>query len=236
MIKLYQYPANLGLANASPFCLKLETWLRIAGLDYEVVNTADPRKTPMGKLPVIEHEGKQVADSSCAIAYLQKACAIQLDTSLNPGERGAGHALRRMLEEHTYWALIYFRWLDEDGWKQTREAFFGHLTGMAQRFLPGLVRKKIRRDALGHGLSLHSKDEILRRFGEDMRALADYLGEKPYFGGYQATTIDATAYGFLAQILLAEPATPLLAIAQEHPALVAFTERMHARYFPAPSS
>ena len=32
MIKLFQFPPAFGLPNASPFCMKLETWLRMAGL------------------------------------------------------------------------------------------------------------------------------------------------------------------------------------------------------------
>lgn len=231
MITLYQYPPGLGLANASPFCLKLETWLRMAALDYTVVNTPDPRKTPMGKLPVIEHAGRQVADSSCAVAYLEKACGINLNAQLNPTERAVSHALNRMLEEHSYWALVYYRWLSDKGWSSTRGQFFGDMNAVLQSFVPGMIRKQLRRDAHGHGLSRHSEDEILRRFGEDMRALSDFLGEKPYLGGYQPANVDATAYGFLAQVLLAELETPLAGLTREHDNLVAYTQRMHQRYY-----
>jgi hypothetical protein len=30
-IKLFQFPRMFGIPNVSPFCCKLETWLRIAG-------------------------------------------------------------------------------------------------------------------------------------------------------------------------------------------------------------
>ncbi len=30
MIRLFQFPPAMGLPNASGFCLKLETWLRMA--------------------------------------------------------------------------------------------------------------------------------------------------------------------------------------------------------------
>jgi hypothetical protein len=43
-IKLFQFSRMLGIPNISPFCCKLETWLRIAGVSYEVVDTSDPRK------------------------------------------------------------------------------------------------------------------------------------------------------------------------------------------------
>lgn len=231
MIRLFQFAPALGLPNASPFCLKLETWLRMAGLDYEVVITPDPRKTPLGKLPVIEHDGRHIADSGCAIAYLEKACNVRLNASLNPAERAHAHALMRMIEEHDYWAALYFRWLDDSGWEATREAFFGSMNPVARGIATRLVRSKIRRDARGHGLALHSADEICRRFEEDMKVLAVSLGERPYFGGYQPANIDASAYGLLAQVLQAELRTPLRELAGQHPNLLEYVARMRERYF-----
>src|SRR5262249_2576020 len=43
-IKLFQFPRMFGIPNISPFCCKLETWLRMTGISYEVVDTPDPRK------------------------------------------------------------------------------------------------------------------------------------------------------------------------------------------------
>jgi hypothetical protein len=40
MIKLYQFNAAWGLPNPSPFCMKVETYLRMVSLPYEVVNGA----------------------------------------------------------------------------------------------------------------------------------------------------------------------------------------------------
>lgn len=41
MIKLHQFPPVFG-GKISPFTLKLETWLRVAGLPYEVVTMLNP--------------------------------------------------------------------------------------------------------------------------------------------------------------------------------------------------
>jgi hypothetical protein len=51
-IKLFQFPRMFGIPNVSPFCCKLETWLRIAGIPYEVVDTPDPRTGPQGQTAV----------------------------------------------------------------------------------------------------------------------------------------------------------------------------------------
>jgi hypothetical protein len=51
MIRLHQYPPMFGIPNPSPFCMKLETWLRMTRLPFEVVRVVDPRKGPKGRVP-----------------------------------------------------------------------------------------------------------------------------------------------------------------------------------------
>ncbi len=231
-ITLYQFAPAFGIPNASPFCLKLETWLRMAGLEYKTRITPDPRKAPMGKLPMIEVDGQKVADSQCAIEHLEKVRGVKLNTQLNLVERGRALALTRMLEEHSYWALIYFRWLDDEGWEVTRETFFSKLNPLLRAIAPGMVRRKTARDAKGQGLSRHSRDQILHRYNEDINALAANLGERPYFGGYQPANIDAVAFALLANVLLSSMHLPLTDITRQHPNLVAYANRMQENYFP----
>jgi glutathione S-transferase len=70
MIKLHQFPLVFG-RNVSPFALKLETWLRLAGLPYELVPTRNPGQGPKGKLPfIVDDDGTVVADSSLIIEHL----------------------------------------------------------------------------------------------------------------------------------------------------------------------
>ena len=59
MIELLQFPPMLGLMNASPFCMKVEVFLRLAGLEYRTVSTS-PLRAPKGKLPVIRDEGRTI--------------------------------------------------------------------------------------------------------------------------------------------------------------------------------
>ncbi len=67
---LHQFPAMLGLPNASPFCMKLETFLRLAGLDYTIAEEDDPRVSPTKRLPFIEADGRVIPDSEACIRYL----------------------------------------------------------------------------------------------------------------------------------------------------------------------
>jgi glutathione S-transferase len=75
-IKLFQFPRMFGIPNVSPFCCKLETWLRIAQVPYEVVDTPDPRVGPNGKLPFIEDAGMRIPDSSFIVDHLVKTRGV----------------------------------------------------------------------------------------------------------------------------------------------------------------
>ena len=57
MITLHQFPPAFGLPNASPFCLKLELYLHMAGLPYRNSYTLELHKTPKGKLLVVKGDG-----------------------------------------------------------------------------------------------------------------------------------------------------------------------------------
>ncbi|WP_434380566.1 Tom37 metaxin N-terminal-like domain-containing protein [Melittangium boletus] len=115
MITVYQTPVAWGTPNLSPFCFKLEAYLRMTGLPYEV-KLADLRKAPKGKVPYVEFEGQRMGDSQFIIEYLKKKHGDPLDKELTPMQVAVGHTVRRMLEECTYWYIVYMRWADEAGW------------------------------------------------------------------------------------------------------------------------
>ena len=117
MITLHQFGPAFGLRTASPFGLKLEAYMRLAGIPYRVEHFAgNPSKAPKGKIPFItDDDGRQMGDSALIIEHLVEKHGDKLDAHLTPAERAAGHALRRMTEEGLYFAILYSRWIDDAG-------------------------------------------------------------------------------------------------------------------------
>jgi Glutathione S-transferase, C-terminal domain len=122
MIKLYQFAPAFGLPNASSFCLKLETYLRMVGIPFESVYSIE-----MGK---------------------------------------------------------------------------------------------------------HSSEEIYAIGIADLTALSDFLSDKPFFFGSEPTSLDAAAYGILANILWAPFDSPIKNKAQQLANIVAYCTRMRDQYYP----
>ena len=96
MIELYQFHPSLGLPNMSPFCLKLETWLRMAGLPYENHNTNDPREAPLGKLPSLKVDNRMIPDSTLCIDYLKHKHDIDFNRHLTLEQKAQSHALKAL--------------------------------------------------------------------------------------------------------------------------------------------
>lgn len=231
MIRLYQFPPAFGLPNASPFCMKVETYLRMAGLAYECVNDANHMKAPKGKLPYIEDDGKLVADSTFIIEHLKQTYGDPLDAHLASEQRAIGLAMQRLLEENFYWAVVYSRWIDGAGFALVKETFFARLPLPLKLVLPHLARRAVRRQLRGHGMGRHGRDEIYAIGRRDLAAVAGLLADKPFLLGDRPTSYDASAYAFLASVLWVPLDSPLKQHARERPNLEAYCRRMQQRYF-----
>jgi glutathione S-transferase len=232
MIKLYQFQPVFGLPNASPFCMKVENYLRMAGLPYEIAPNASHFKAPKGKLPYIEDGGKAIADSSFIIEYLKSTYGDTLDAKLTPLENAQAVALKRMMEENLYWALVYSRWVEPQGWAVTKAEFFKPVPALLRGPIAALARRGITKQMWGHGMGRHGAEEVYHIGKTDITALADFLSDKPYFMGDSPTSLDATAYAFLANIILVPLDSMLKQHALQYPQLERYCQRMRARYYP----
>jgi glutathione S-transferase len=228
---LHELPGAWGLPSISPFCLKLQTWMRIAGIPYTTVVDATPFGAPKGKLPFIEHDGRRIGDSGFAIDYVSEAFGADPDAGLSAVERATGLALRRLVEENLYWTMVYDRWLVEENWAVFRDVVLGGVPAPLRLVVAPIARRGVRRQLVGHGIGVHARDEIRAIGRRDMNALADILSEKPFFFGDSPSGFDATAYGFLANMLEVPIETPVKDAGLRHPNLRAYLARMRERYW-----
>ena len=110
MITLYTFGPGFGLPDPSPFVMKGEMLLKLAKLPYQA-NTKGFRRAPKGKLPFIDDDGTIVADSTLIRMHLEQKYSIDFDRGLSTRDRGIAWAMEKMLEDHVYWVLVYWRWL-----------------------------------------------------------------------------------------------------------------------------
>ncbi len=235
MLTLYQMPRAWGIPNISPPCAKLETWLRITNIPYEL-GPFDLSRAPKGKVPFVEDGDAVTGDATLLLDELKARYGVDPDQHLTPAERGVGLAFRRMLKEDFYWSIVYFRWRDEQNFLTMRDTFLGMLPPV----LPEEVRLQIVDGAKANllaqlqqqGMGRHSREEVAQLGIADLEAVSDFLGDKPFFFGEQATTTDATVFAALSNIIDAPIPSPIKDFALSRSNLVAHTLRIEQRYFP----
>jgi glutathione S-transferase len=228
---VHQIPGAFGLPSIGPFSLKLEAYLRIVGLPYETVVDPTPFKAPKGKLPWLEHEGKSIGDSGFIIEYLEQRFGCDPNATLSAEQRAIALAMRRLLEDDLYWALVYDRWMVDENWKLTRQAVLGGIAAPLRLVVAPIARRGVRRQLDAQGMGRHSQAEIHAIGTKDVEAVSTFLADKPFMMGSAATEIDAVAYGILANIMLVPYVTPIKDAALGRPNLVAFLARMRDTYF-----
>lgn len=227
MITLYSFGPGFALPDVSPFVMKTELQLKMADVPY-CLERASPRAAPKGKLPFIRDGERVIGDSTFIRRYIETSRGIDLEAGLDAEARAKGWAIERMLEDHLYWAILHLRWADDANFAKGPSQFFAGL--------PDAVRDERRAQFVArieaHGLGRNDAAEVAELGDRSLASLSTLLGERPYLFGPSPTAVDATAFAMAASAQTPFFDGPLAGRARGYANLVAYVERMRARYYP----
>ena len=230
MLKLVQFHPAFGIRNMSPYCLKLETYLRMAGLEHEVVWNSDTSKAPKGKLPYIIDGDTVMGDSALIIDYLKEKHGDPLDGALTPEQKAQMLAWRSLFEDSLMFPILHARWIDPVGWEKMK-TLFDRMPLPLRLTIPGIVRNGVRKQLYSQGMGRHTQEEIYGFGVQYLEAIEIQLGDKTFVLGDTPTSLDATAYGFLANLVDTDFDNPLNRKACGTPSFVAYCARIKQGYF-----
>uniref|UniRef100_A0A3Q1NJI5 Failed axon connections homolog, metaxin like GST domain containing n=2 Tax=Bos TaxID=9903 RepID=A0A3Q1NJI5_BOVIN len=176
-IILHQFARpNNGVPSLSPFCLKMETYLRMADLPYQ--NYFGGKLSAQGKMPWIEYNHEKVSGTEFIIDFLEEKLGVNLNKNLGPHERAISRAVTKMVEEHFYWTLAYCQWVDN--LNETRKMLSlsggGPFSNLLRWVVCHITKGIVKREMHGHGIGRFSEEEIYMLMEKDMRSLAGLLG------------------------------------------------------------
>lgn len=217
--------------TSGPFPLKLLTWMRMAKIDHEIVIENDPRKGPKGKSPWIEDGDVRIGDSSIIIEHLTERFGVDLDEGVTDDEKARALPVQRMLEEHYHQAFEHQLFLGRGG-EDRLEEFAATLPPVLRWIVPKVMLRQLRAQLHARGLGRHVEEEIIAQGKADLLALSQLLGDRRYFLGDRATSIDACIFGFLGVTVYVQGDNPLFTYAASLPNLMRYCDRMREAYFP----
>ncbi|XP_066983590.1 failed axon connections isoform X2 [Macrobrachium rosenbergii] len=205
VVYLYQFTRTPVLPSLSPYCLKVETWLRLAGIKYENVDHKMKYKSKKGQLPFVEVNGEEIADSAIIIKELGSRYNQDLDAGLTPEQRNVAHATISMIENHFAWVVKWWRCRCPGEWVRAaklnlQQALNTRIPNAVLNFAFKLRFRQAAKKVRAHGIGVHKPEEIEEFGHNDLMVLSDLLGDKPFFFGDAPTTLDVVAFANLAQV------------------------------------
>lgn len=213
----------------SPFCIKLETYLRFTQTAYTTAS-ANMMKAPKGKVPYVQIDGNFMADSQLIIEHIESTRETPLNQGLSEAQQAIGHMVQRTLDEAFYFIGMYLRWIPDDSFASVSSEFKKFLP-KGVSFMLRFIRSRTRKALFLQGTGRHTDDEIQNKGAADMVALARILGTKPYLLRDSPTTYDTSVYAFLEAVLGFPHDSKVKRTAVENTNLVEYRDRIRETWW-----
>ena len=156
---------------------------------------------------------------------------VDLNRGLTQPERAEALAFERMIEDDLCWIMLWSRWCQPHNWEANKDAIFGRFPPVFRDVASWFARRKIKRDIRSQGMGRHSEDEIFRLGRYDLMALSDFLSDKPFFMGEAPTTLDASAFSLLINVMWCPIESELKVQAKSLENLTTYCERIRDRFY-----
>lgn len=232
MIKLYGFGKAFGVVDVSPFVVKVDLFLKLAGIEFEYIGDfSQLKKSPKNKFPFIDDNGTKIGDSTFILKYLTKEYDIKLDVHLSETQKSQAVLYTKALDESLYWCLVYSRWVKEDTWPLLCDAFFSQLPIPFKWIMPSIIRKDVKNTLRRQGFGRHNETELLTLADDHFSALSMLLGENNYFFGEQVSSFDAIVYASLCEFISVDFFNSFNQQARKYDNLIRYCQRIETQYY-----
>jgi len=211
---LYSYPSLFGVADNNGYGLKVFAFLKLAEVPFVHQHTFDASQAPRQQLPYIVDDGQALGDSDTII-----------DAGLSVAQQNTAHLINRMLDD-LYWVMSYSRWKDEEFWPTFRDALRTEHPSVSAEALEK-AREYNSQRYYYQGIGRFAPAAAYARGLADLQVLADLVPSHGYLFGPGPTSIDASIYGFIANIYFYSIETPLKQFVTSHSNLVGHCTAIH---------
>jgi glutathione S-transferase len=214
-----------GVADNNGYGLKVFAFLKLTGLPFRHEHILDASKAPRGQLPYIVDGSATVGDSETILAYLTKKYHLTLDAALTEAQRTQNLLITRTLDD-LYWVMSYSRWKDERYWRAFRDALLREHPSLTDEVLTK-AREFNGLRYYYQGIGRYDPDAAMARGLADLAALATLIPANGYVHGEKPSSIDASIYGFTANIYFYDIETPLKKFVVAHDNVVRHCRAIH---------
>uniref|UniRef100_A0A7I4YBP3 GST C-terminal domain-containing protein n=1 Tax=Haemonchus contortus TaxID=6289 RepID=A0A7I4YBP3_HAECO len=230
-VYLYQFPRIKTIPNLSPYCLKVETFLKINKIPYEVCPLKMGRSR-YGLLPFIELNGEHIADSEVIIDRFKDHFKVKPLAS--PIDEGIARTIEKTVQHHTAPVVYRFKMVEDpnDGFCSTVLQVIGCPAVLQSLVLPlaAWFMRVSRRIAAAIGqFPIEEFKNFLRK---DLDTYRDLLGGKKFLFGDEVTSADCALFSQLGAVLYIPPNNYVKKLLREkYPELTNYCDRVRDTVF-----
>ncbi|XP_065324748.1 failed axon connections homolog isoform X1 [Gordionus sp. m RMFG-2023] len=229
---IYGTPTDKFIPSPSPYVLKLETYLRMANIPYKI--DSNFIKSTEGKVPWIQYNGLEIADSQGCIDYFNKKLEFDFNKQLSEREKSVALAFRILAENHLVWCLVMFRFIYCPIHHFLSQLHLTCCQRLAYYLLWPYYKCQVSKKITQNGIGYKTLPQVYAIASADLNALSTFLGNKSYFMGEQPSEVDASIFGIISQFLWTLPSDNLLKdkFQTDWTNLASYCVRMKKRFWP----
>ncbi|OUS25433.1 hypothetical protein A9Q99_21125 [Gammaproteobacteria bacterium 45_16_T64] len=182
--------------TVSPFCGKVRRMLEAKNIAYRVKNyngiltTIAPRLSDAGKLPVLDINGKRIADSRVIADYLEVEFNHVSLVPEDAAQRASMNIYQDWADESLYWYNFYFRLNYDEAWEKTVDFFSEGRPAREKLLVRHLGRFQYKRQLVAQGIGRYSKAQVEERFLFLLGQLNETLKDKQWLVGDRMSLAD----------------------------------------------
>jgi len=230
MITLYGWGPAFDCPSPSPFVMKADIQLQMLGVEFTRA-IADLDSVPKHKAPYVIDDGQLIEDSNFIRRHFEQKLGRGLYDGMSGKDIAASWALERLAEGQLVKIMAWERWMKDSNFNKGPAHFFDDVPAPARA---DVIRDVVQAQAAmyaGEGTGRFTDAERMQLATWDIGSLALQLGEQDFLFGDKPTCADASVIAVLISCATDFFDTPLTGIVRQHANLVAYMDRMKARYF-----
>ena len=219
MITIYQF-------EVSPFCDKVRRACNYKNLPFEVEEVSllgAGKYSSARKLPVIDHDGERVEDSTQILHYLEKIRPEPALFPQEPGELALCNILEDWADESLYYYDIALHFSFPENARRRADHLLQHekpwLKALLSPFTPALLRKA----GEAQGAGRRPREVIIEDIRRHTGSIATLLRDRDFLTGNALTAADLSVFVEMFAIQVAEIGAGII---EEYPDVGSWMQRV----------
>ncbi|MEM8562490.1 MAG: glutathione S-transferase family protein [Pseudomonadota bacterium] len=215
--------------HMSPFNDKVKGQLYHKGINFEerfwgITELKQVKRfNPTGKLPVLEHDGRYICDSTDIVHYIESAFPEKPMIPRDQRLAGLMHAIEDWADESLYFYEMHLRFTTPGNAERNMQRFAERENAFIRWLMPKVGPRSIRKTTYAQGVGRKSLEQLLLDVERHTKAVADMLGENDWLLGEGVTLADLAVYCMFKALADVDTANILI---EKYPVVPAWMSRV----------